>query len=256
MKMYNDCTPLNLTNEEIGKVLKSINESVSNLMFFRDLIQSDSMDGQITKNDVWTHLGLNESYHAELSKQVGYDSILATERDNRHKEIRQKNQEIKRLIEQRGKEVTPEAVAGALRRYRDILDAWYENEGFRYASIEKTTIYGITAELTSEMEIKKDPPSKNSEIKKTLWTKDTGTIQKIENGWDIQSGRYIAELLDTNNNKENITNLIRNAFPKSRILSFQSRINDHSSFSLRTTFNVPYSDLDLYYKNRSSVINV
>ena len=247
MRVFQDESPLLLSGEEKEEVIKKLNDEISCLLFFRDLIQEE----KAVVTNVWTCLGLNESYHADLSKIVGYDSILAKEKEKRYKEIREKNEKIRKLTEQRGKEVTPEAIQGALSRYEDIFRAWYNNEGFNYASISNLSAYGMTAELTSEMNFKNSAKYdyNNDEINKKIWTENSGTEEKINNGWDIYKSQFHAELLDTENNKKRINELLLSYFPNTRIFKFIGRKNDYNGFSLRTEFHISYSDLDTYYNS-------
>lgn len=244
LRVFQDESPLLLSGKEKETVIKKINEEISCLLFFRDLIQEEKAVG----TNVWTCLGLNESYHADLSKRVGYDSILAKEKEERYKEIREKNEEIRKLTEQRGKEVTPEAIQGALRRYEDIFRAWYDNEGFRYASISNLSAHGIIAELTSEMRFSNSERYDN-EIYKKIWTENIGTENKIDDGWDIYKSQSRAELLDTENNKKRINELLLRCFPNARIFKFTGTENDYNGFSLRTEIHITYSDLDIYYNS-------
>lgn len=244
LKVFQDESPLLLSGKEKEEVIKKINDEISCLLFFRDLIQEE----KAVVTNVWTCLGLNESYHSDLSKMVGYDSILAKEKDERHKEIREKNEEIRKLTEQRGKEVTPEAIQGALRRYEDIFRAWYDNEGFKYASISNLSAYGMTVELTPEMNFR-DSEKYDDEIYKKIWTEDSGTEEKINEGWDIYKSQFHAELLDTENNKKRINELLLRFFPNARIYKFTGWKNDYKGFSLRTEIHITYSDLDIYYNS-------
>ena len=245
LKVFQDESPLLLMSEDKKNVIKKINEEISCLLYFRDLIQEE----KTVITNVWTCLGLNESYHSELSKMVGYDSILAKENEERHKEIREKNEEIRKLTEQRGKEVTPEAIQGALRRYEDIFRAWYENEGFNYASISNLSAYGITAELTSEMNFRDSTRYDNNEIYKKIWSEDSSTEEKIDSGWDIYKSQFHAELLDTENNKRRINKLFLKCFSGTKIFKFTGRKNDYNGFSLSMEVHITYSDLDRYYNS-------
>lgn len=244
LKIFQDESPLVLNDKEKENVIKKINEEASCLLFFRDLIKEE----KAVMTSVHTCLGLNESYHSELSKMVGYDSILAKEKEERCKEIKEKNEEIRKLTEQRGKEVTPEAIQGALKRYEDIFRAWYDNEGFRYASISNLSAYGMSAELTADMDFS-DSERYDNEIYKKIWTENKGTEEKIAAGWDIYKSQFHGELLDTDNNKKRINELLLKYFPNTRIFKFTGRKNDYGGFSLRTEINITYSDLDKYYNS-------
>ena len=99
LKRFNDETPLILKEEEKKNVIKKTNESLSCLMFFKDLIQED----KTVMTNVWSCLGLNESYHIDLSKMVGYDSILAKEKMNDIKKSEKRMRESESLQNKEGK---------------------------------------------------------------------------------------------------------------------------------------------------------
>lgn len=244
LEVFQDESPLILSEKEKEDVLKKLNEEISCLLFFRNLILEDN----VVLENVNTFMGLNESYHSDLSKMVGYDSILAKEKEKRYAEIREKNKKIRELTEQRGKEVTPQAIQGALKRYEDIFRAWYENEGFEYASISNLSAYGMTVELTASMNFR-DSEKYDNEIYKKIRTENSGTENKISDGWDIHKSQFHAELLDTENNKNRIHDLLLKHFPNAKISKFTGRRNDYKGFSLNTEIHISYSDLDTYYNS-------
>lgn len=239
---FNDRTVVPLTEENKKASIAKLNETMSNLAFLRDLLKR----GPINKTDVWTYLGLNEHFQADLSELLDYGSVLAAEMKTRHEEIRAANIKIRQLEQERGKEVSPDAVYGALKLYETIFNAWYNNEGFRFADT-KFSYNGLRAEFSAEMELDAGCSYPNDPVYAALWTKDAGTKQKMDSGWDIICEPYHAELLDTDNNKKKFTELITKAFPGVRINGFPSRRNDFKSFSMRPDIFVPYSDIRKLY---------
>ena len=136
-----------------------------------------------------------------------------------------------------------------MKRYEDILRIWYENEGFNYGSISKSSAYGITIELVSEINFKEKTRHDNNDIYKKIWSNNISTEAKIENGWDLHKSQFHAELLDTENNKKRMQELLLTCFPNVRIFKFSGRRNDYNGFSLSTEFNVLYTDLENYYNS-------
>ncbi|MDF2880167.1 MAG: hypothetical protein K0R54_724 [Clostridiaceae bacterium] len=244
LEIFRDDTLLSLSFEDKKKVIKKINEMLSNMFFFRDLVEGDI----VNKTNVWTNLGLNEGFHSDLSKMVGYDSILLNEKEKRHVEIREKNIEIRRLIDLLGKGVSPEAVTGAINRYENILRAWYESEGWHYASVSYSA-YGIIADLSSDMSMEKEAHLADKEIFK-VFKNNNGTKQKTDDGWDIHNAQFKSELLDTDNNKKRFQELLLSDFPNAVIYKFSGRKNDYNGFSLRIEFNIPYTDLENCYNQK------
>lgn len=239
---FNDRTVVELTDENKKAIIAKLNEAISNLACFRDFLKM----GPINKTSVWTLLGLNEHFHADLSGMLNYESILAAEEAKRHIEIRDANIKIHQLEQERGKDVTPDAVYGALKLYETIFNAWYNNEGFRFADT-KFSYSGLRAEFSAEMEMNDECSYPNDPVYAALWAKDAGTKQKMDSGWDIIYEPYHAELLDTDNNKERFTEMITKAFPGACINGFSCRRNDFKSFSLRPDIFIPYSDIRKLY---------
>lgn len=241
--MKKDGAKVELSKEAKDEALEKIREMISCLDFVRELIKEDNL----VADNVKTCMGVNEHIHAELSKLLGYDSIIAAEIENRFAEIRTANKRICELEQCLGKEVSPGAVSGALNLYEKILRGWYSSEGFNYASID---LFPWCIELTfsSDMVYQEECRHNNDEVYCAMWKEDAGTARKIAAGWDIHEDQFSAELLDTDNNKKQFEALIRATFPNARIESFDAYRNDYGTFSLRPKVSIPFEDVDAAYK--------
>lgn len=239
-------TKVILTNEEKEKAVKLLNNAAMSFCFLRDLI----IDNNLVMENIETHLSLNKFYLKDLYVLLGYDFILQKEYEEKDKKIREKNSEIRKLIESKSEEVTPESIEGALKRYETIFHAWYTNEGFDYASISNFSYDGIIAELSSRMNFKDSCRNNDSEIYLKIWSNDVGTEEKINNGWDIYKKQFGAILLDTKNNRNRLINLLDKEFPNMKIYKFIGSHNEYNDYSLKTEFFIPYADLENYFKLR------
>lgn len=241
LEIYNNRTPLDLSDENKAKIQQIIKKTINSLAFMSQRI-SDGAD----MNDVHTHMSLLEYSVQDLTPLTHYDSVLAEEVESRHKEIRKLNQRVHELETQRGREVTADAVSAAIRRYEDVFRAWYQAAGIRYAKIDYTS-YSLQIEICSDLDNKqKDRLTTNKKLCKSL-AKDVPFITESPD-WDVVHDHYTSELLDTDKNRKNITNLLKKYFPNVRIFSFNSYRNDFESFSLRCCANVPYTDIEALEK--------
>lgn len=241
LEIYNNRTPLDLSDENKAKIQQIIKKTIDSLAFMSQRI-SDGAD----MNDVHTHMSLLEYAVNDLTPLTHYDSVLAEEVESRHKKIRKLNQRVHELETHRGREVTADAVSAAIRRYEDVFRAWYQAAGIRYAKIDYTS-YSLKIEICNELDNdQKDRLTTNKELCKKL----AGELPFIAESpdWDVVHDHYTSELLDTDKNRKNITNLLKKYFPNVRIFSFNSYRNDFESFSLRCCANIPYTDIEALEK--------
>ena len=229
LRKFSDDTPFTPSEAELGVIVKKINEELAALSCFREVLT----DGGAVNTDVWTFMGSNESLHCELAKLVGYDSILAKLKVERHAEVREKNQEIRRLTDQLGRGCSVAAVVGALRRYESNLREWCTSVGFDYCHVVSLSTGWLSAELTPTMNVVVDEPE--------------GGELKTDGGFALaQTSRHRLELLDTDANRQLVRELLGGQFAGVRVTGFSSRVLDDGQFALTTRFDVPYADLDAF----------
>ena len=123
-----------------------------------------------------------------------------------------------------------------------MFRAWYQAAGIRYAKIDYTS-YSLKIEICNELDNnRKDRLTTDKELCKKLAEEMPFITESPD--WDVVHDHYTSELLDTDKNRKNITNLLKKYFPNVRIFSFNSYRNDFESFSLRCCANVPYTDIE------------
>lgn len=230
LNIYNDNTPVTLTEEqkeELKKILTNIRELNS---FAFMLLQGVNETPQriLTRNDVHTIMSLNASYHSDLGKLLNYSDIIVQEEEQRHKEIREANLEIRALKEELGGKQTPASLQAGLMNVENKIRTWYTREGFHYMADEHFSAYGIYGKLTDEL---------------------TANVHE----WDVwpknaqpdfaQKGKRL-HLLDTDNNRKKMETLIATALPGGMVQGYESHINidDKTSpeYTLDTLVFIPY----------------
>lgn len=248
LQTYRNPTPLNMTKDEIDNADDVLQKMISSLDFFRHILTTPRQK-PVNMTESHTYMGLFESYFKELSPLVRYDSVLTEELNNRYQEIRELHTEIEQLKAQLGSGTTPEGVSAALQHYDDILRCFYGALGFQYVRLDNLNSWNMTVTFTHELQYEPDAGySRNKEFSQKC-IEHFDIISRENTPFDIYRDSYHAELLDTDNNKQLIQNLILQYFPNARFHSFKGRRNDFESFSSEFTVALPFTDLDNLYHN-------
>ena len=239
LPVYNNCTPLNLTAENLLSARKTIRHIIDNLSFLDIRLQQ-------TPNftNVHTHIGLLENDFAEITKLLRYDTVLAEEHEQRNQELCEAHRRIRELEEQLGQDVSADGVSAKLREFDNIIRCVYGAMGFLNVRLEQHTPYGISYTFLPQVEYGADDGySGNKKLAAQLQT-FLPLIAADHSEFDLKRDDYHAELLDTDKNKQLIQTLFTRIFPNIIFRSFQSRKNDCGSFSLGFTVHLSYSDIE------------
>lgn len=239
LPVYKNKTLLDLSKDEHDKIDDLISKIVASMQFFYQRLHENP-----TMEDTWTHMGLFESYFKDLSPLVKYDSIMVTERENRFKEIREKNEKIRQLQSMLGKEITAEGVTAKLREYDDIVRLFYGSLGFEYASLESYNTNGIVYRFTPNLFDEPDDGTSSLKQYTPNFQKAFNPIIGDNTEYDVYKDTYHSELLDTDKNRKLIQKLMTDTFPDSLIRKWESRLNDFDSYSMSFTIFIPYNDID------------
>lgn len=236
----NQTKQVQLSKESSKRAIKLVNDILGSMSFFRDNISG----GDLQEDEVETFMGLFESYFSELSPIVGYDSMLVQERKDRYTKIRELNTEISQLRADMGKKISSDAASGFLKNCDDIFRAWYGSYGFHYASLKNISFWGMIYEFSDEIDyFSDDGLSSRKELAEQM-AKDH-TIISEQAGWDVAKDKYHGSLLDTDNNKAKLRDLLKTDFPDCDIRKFESRKNDFGSFSMRVTVYLPFKNISM-----------
>lgn len=250
LTVYENDTPLfpeNSENEK-RKAMKLLNDIQSSNEFFAMRIQKRLA----TYRDSYTHMGLMESYIKELAPYVHYDSILDEQMKRRYKEIREVNQENRRLKEQMGKTISAIEVSAYIRRMSNVLHAWGDLWGFDFLIDRQTYAHGFAVE--TDQEILNEPRNikeskKENPVYEILRPYRHHISDDPNHSWDLLRLDYHNELLDTDRNRQNLTDILKTDFPNAEIRGFKSRINDKHSFSLSASVIISFEDLENFEKS-------
>lgn len=92
---------IDLQLDQKEKVLTCLTKLYQSLEFFYQLAN----DNNLSKENVKTHMGLFESYFTELSGILGYDSVIAEEREKRYTEIRTLQEQLREAWQSKAKQL-------------------------------------------------------------------------------------------------------------------------------------------------------
>lgn len=236
---------IDLQLDQKEKVLTCLTKLYQSLEFFYQLAN----DNNLSKENVKTHMELFESYFTELSGILGYDSVIAEEREKRYTEIRTLREQLRKSLAEQSKTITTDLLTEKLNHLDGLFRAWYSSLGFHYASQEKITqrmfLYTVTQELEKEPSCSCVP----KECRKYMDEWGIVPINKRDD-WDIFEDQFHDELLDTDKNRKNLENLYEKYLPGFRIWKFESHRNDYGHFVLRHTVYVPFEAIEDLEKQR------
>lgn len=182
---------------------------------------------------------LIESHFADIAKQLNYGSKLTKEKEERHQQIREANTRIRELEKQLGENKPLDGLKEQLRHLATTVSDWWNTHGFYHVSDENFTEYG---QYTARFCFMLDHLSMYSATPVTDKRNWRERIQQlIDEGWDIifEDGRRSPQLLDNDNNRMKLVDLIQSRFPSAKIIKTRNwQRNEETGFVFR--------DLEVY----------
>lgn len=232
-----DAQPLNLSDEDKKTIMELIDETMSQLSFFKDILD------EIDSRAVDIHMQLLEYTVANLSDITGYNAHESEKAQKRTDTIQKLNQQVRELEQQIGSTMTPNAVSSGLSHYEDIFRCWYEALGFYFATTEFIQ-YGLKVDFSSELipSYKEVRLAHNKEFAQICAEHCANILDSEDIQVDKEPGSIGLYLMDTDQNRECIKKLFQDYLPGSRIVSFSS-IEDHNVFLLRFKAVIPFESL-------------
>jgi hypothetical protein len=134
-RQFSDITPVKLTAEQIKEATNRIGELIGVCGFLRDSLSR--LNAEIRTST----LSCAEHYLSDLTRVLGYDSVLATEMEERVVEVREKNTEIRRLEQLIGSQ-SVETLPYQLSAMTDNFDKFWTDLGFLISHARFTGSYG------------------------------------------------------------------------------------------------------------------
>lgn len=213
-----------------------IRKSYQSLEFLYGQIKNGTMD----EEHVRVHLGLYESYFSELAGLLGYDSVLAKQYKERYAEIREKNEEIRRLKDSlMGTGLSAERTMAGLSLAENTFEAWYQALGFHYATLECKGPQ-LFADFSYEIEKPDDRDCRYGN--KELFHELEPLLEEDHDRLETETHDRRRILSDTDANRKALREIYAKWLPGSRIWQFNSRL-DGSTYLLCHKAYIPYTDL-------------
>jgi len=201
-------------------------------------------NNQLNENMRDTLFFLFEDYVSEASKAIGYDSEATKRIDERYADIRKANNTIRELEEKLANNTQVDGMTKLMSAMHMAVYDWWKKQGFNLVTDDSFGFYGYKARFCLDTRsisfIARNPVTQKSNNKSKL-------EQMIENGFEFvleSEDEYV--LLDTENNRQKITNLVKSKFPSLDIFCWKNwRIHNSDKFRLR--------DFECYIRNLSEL---
>lgn len=168
---------------------------------------------------------LIEGHFRDIAKKLDYESALAKEREERFAEIRKANQTIKELKDQLGSQKPIDGLNEQLRLLNEKVENWWNEYGFNHISSPSFTAYGRYHGTFSFMLSSRE--SRYSETPESDKAENEKFIQSLrDKGFEFATGMgndYELSLIDNDNNKKLLIEMLKERFPSIEVHSFKSR---------------------------------
>jgi hypothetical protein len=157
--------------------------------------------GELTEGFKEVLLSCSENYTLEFLKVWGYENVLEKEKQERYREIRERNIENRELRKQLGEKVSNEDVRERLKLIADHARDWWNEDGLGFITDFEFTPYSFNAKISGNLSV--------------------GMGEKEIEELKAQGFEVCDEhLMDTDKNKELLLNLVRSKFPTAEIREY------------------------------------
>jgi hypothetical protein len=207
-KRNEDKTIVSLSDKKKEDVLKELNS----LGFTSQELSSQIKKGVLEEGFKEVLLSLIDSHAASVCKDLGYDSVILKEREERFVEIRKLNEENRELRKQLGEKVSLEDVREKIKSLTETIKIWWNVEGFGHTSEIDFKSHGVEVKLSGMIS-----RAYRSHFRDELSDEDKITSLKNK-GFDIIK----ENICDTDNNRKLLYQMLTKQFPSAQILEIRS----------------------------------
>ncbi|MDH6427241.1 MULTISPECIES: hypothetical protein [unclassified Paenibacillus] len=186
---------------------------------------------------------LIESHFGDIAKQLGYESVLTKEKEERHREIRRSNERIRELEKQMGESRPVDGLKEQIHYLTSIVSKWWKEHGFRHVSDAGFTDYGIYKAkfcfLLGYM------GSMFSQTPETDKAQHKSRLQQLhEEGWDIGFDTHGNDphLIDNDNNRKRLIELIESRFPSAEVVRTRNHYSNRRG-------HYEFRDIEVYIRD-------
>lgn len=223
--MNNNDTKVILNADQKAVAQKTLKDMFLAVRQLHEWINNDNL----TQDMAGILPSLIESHFTDIAKQLNYESVLTKEKEERHQQIREENQRIRDLERQLGENKPIDGLKEQLYLLANIVSDWWNEHGFHHVSDEKFTEHG---HYTARFCFMLDYISTFSETPETDKKSKKQRIEELINeGWEIfyeENGRS-PKLIDNDNNRAKLTQLIKSRFPSSKIVKTRNWCTDNAN---------------------------
>ncbi|WP_339248141.1 hypothetical protein NST58_12900 [Paenibacillus sp. FSL R10-2796] len=170
---------------------------------------------------------LIESHFGDIAKQLGYESVLTKEKEERYCEIRQANERIHELEKQMGASRPVDGLQQQLTHLTSTVSKWWKVHGFRHVSDAGFTEYGFyKANFCFMLGYMGSTFSDTPETDKVQHKSRLEQMQ--EEGWEIEFDKRGNDphLIDNDSNRAKLIELIESRFPSAKIVRTRNHYSD------------------------------
>lgn len=245
--------PINTTLLELDATQKqNIRKAAANIKNVIEMMWAYLQNDTLTKDTADLTIKTIENSLDDMAKPFEYQSTRKKEKEETNARLRSANQKIRELQTLIGKNNlnNPEAVKAAMQYYANTFHIWYEACGFHYANIERISEYGyMEFDFSPEVETERNPIDKyyrsDPELAKIADKiyKHIKPLFDTNSTYDLIHDGFRCEILGTENNQKQLTNLFKTWFPNHVINNFNYRRNDYGSFSIRLNITLSLNDI-------------
>lgn len=234
---------LELTTDQKAVFLKTTKDMFFAVRQLHEWVEKDSLSKEMSG----IIPSLIEGHFSDIAKQLGYESVLAKEKEERHLQIRNANQRIRELEKQLGEGKPIDGLKEQLKHLADIVSNWWNEYGFHHVSDEEFTEYG---QYKARFCFMLDHISMFSDTPVTDKKNNKDRLKQLsDEGWDIvyeKNGRS-PELLDNDNNRKRLIELIEGRFPSAKVV----RTRNHYSYK---NGEYKFRDVEVYIYDLRDIV--
>ncbi|ALS22132.1 hypothetical protein [Paenibacillus naphthalenovorans] len=240
----NDETRVTFTQDEKEILLKSIKDISFVAASLYEWIKKDALTEGMRK----TIPSLIESHFTDIAERLNYSSTLIEDEKKRYDDIRNANIKIRELEQRLADHTDIDGIPKVLENLYWKVYGWWRDYGFNHVSDFQFTSYGsilcnfsfMLSSRTSTL-FSKSPASDRQRLADYIeLLKSKGYEMIKEDGYDWK-------VLDTENNRKLLIDLLKNRFPSIHIHKFESN-------SLRNTNHFYIWRIEALIKNIKDVI--
>lgn len=217
-----------LNEDNKALALKSLSELYHAVSEMYKRVKENQLDEKMKD----TLFSLFESYISEASKIIGYNSKATKEIEERYADIRRANGTIHDLEQKLANNTQVDGLTKLMHAMHMAVYSWWEKQGFNLVTDDAFGVYGYKARFCLDTSyinfVSRRPVTEMKEKKSRL-------EQMIDDGYEFileSEDEYV--LLDTENNRQKITELVKSKFPSVDISCWKNwRIYKSDKFKLR-----------------------